>query len=176
MIYTRRFQLGILAIAVILANLICRELLAQLDQPPQTDLWRARRVVNGQVLELQLANDPNSKVERVALAGVNSPLADQKPWGDLAKQYLADLVKDKQLRVKFEPNAQDLSGRPLVLVWADDLLVNRALIAEGIVLAQALQPSSSWQAEFDAAQTRARILGLGIWDLAQPLRRMPRGR
>lgn len=175
MIYDKRVRYGILGIFIVLANLICQEILGQLNQPPQTELWQVKRVVNGQVLELQLANDPGSKVERVALAGVNSPLADQKPWGDLAKQYLSDLVANKQLRVKFEPNAQDLSGRPLVLVWADGLLVNRSLIEGGFVLAQTTDANLSFRSEFEAAQIRARVLGLGVWDLAQPLRRMPKG-
>jgi micrococcal nuclease len=161
--------------SVVVANIYAQLNLIEVLAPDKTEAWLVKRVVNGQVLEVQSANDANAKVERVVLAGVNAPLSDRQPWGEMARQYLDNSLKDKQVKLLFDGDRIDMSERPLVFVWLDDRLINRDIIAEGYGLAQKLANNSSYQPPLDAAQTKARLLEVGIWNLDKPMRQTPRG-
>jgi micrococcal nuclease len=175
MIYTRKFQIVLVVIFMIVANLIAQEFMSKRSQSVTGELWSVKRAVSGQVLEVQSAKEPNAKIERVVLAGVNSPLSDQQPWGKLARQYLDDLVKDRQVKLEFDGESIDMSDRPLVYVWLGDRLINREMIEQGYVLSQKLENNSRYQSQFDGAQTKARLLEIGVWDLNNPMRQTPRG-
>jgi micrococcal nuclease len=179
MIHTRKFQIGVVVVAMIVANLMTQEYLSKstqsIAQTGKSEEWLVKRAVNGQVLEIQPAKQPNAKIERVVLAGVNSPLSDQQPWGKLARQYLDSLVKDQPVTLVFDGKSRDMSERPLVFVWLGDRLINREMIEQGYVLSQKIESNSSYQAQFDAAQTKARLLEVGVWDLKEPMRQTPRG-
>ncbi len=175
MIYSRKFQIVVLITGVILANIYAQFNSTKLTPPPKTDSWLVKRAVSGQVLEIQSSRNPKAKIERVVLAGVNSPLSDQQPWGSMARQYLDDLLKDQQVKLVFDGESMDISERPLVYVWLGDRLINREVIVEGYGLAQRLTTNSGYQAQLDAAQTKARLLEIGIWNLDKPMRQTPRG-
>jgi micrococcal nuclease len=175
MIYSRKFQFAVLIVGVILANIYAQLNLTKLPAPDKSEIWLVKRAVNGQVLEVQSANDANAKIERVVLAGVNAPLSDQQPWGDMARQYLNDTLKDKQVKLLFDGEKIDMSERPLAYVWLGDRSINREIIAEGYGLSQKIANNSGYQPQLDAAQTKARLLEVGIWNLDKPMRQTPRG-
>jgi micrococcal nuclease len=175
MIHSRKFQVAIVIMAMVFANLISQEYIGRSRLSNKGEQWLVKRAVNGQVLEIQPAKQPSAIIKRVVLAGVNSPLSDQQPWGKLARQYLDNLVKDQTINLVFDGESKDMSERPLVFVWLGDRLINRDMIEQGYVLAQKIENNSSYQAQFDAAQTKARLLEVGVWDLSNPMRQTPRG-
>jgi endonuclease YncB( thermonuclease family) len=68
---------------------------------------------------------------KVRYLGVNTPEHGQ-PFYEEAKQYNAQLVLHKEVRLERHQPERDVFGRVLAYVYADDVLVNARLIAEGL--------------------------------------------
>ena len=83
--------------------------------------------------------------------------------------------------VEFEATATDKYGRKFIYLWKDGRLLNEELLKDGWVLAKiGAQNSLTTTASATKYRERlirgsqyARIMGVGIWDPAQPMRMSP---
>lgn len=124
------------------------------------------RVTSGQTIEVRL----NSQIQTISLLGVEAPDSRQQPWANQAKQRLQELIEGKLVRLEFAPT--ESRTYRTASVWIDRTLVSEQLIEEGLVLVR----SNVLTADGDRlsnAQEKARILGHGIWNPAQPMRQTP---
>ncbi|MGF1512597.1 MAG: thermonuclease family protein [Elainellaceae cyanobacterium] len=143
------------------------------------------RVVSGQTVEV--LTEGEAATRPVRLAGLNAPDLGQLPWGPDAKRHLEGLLL--QQSVILEPAGMDPYGRQIAYLWLDNQLINETLIALGQAMASDTAPepaslrrgnsaidqhaSPQYTHRLAHAQHRARLLGLGIWDPAAPMRQTP---
>jgi micrococcal nuclease len=145
--------------------LLVTVLLCSCQAAPKGEFGTVTRVTSGQTIEVRV----NSQIQKIGLLGLEAPDYRQQPWANQAKQRLQALVSGKTVRLEFALSSA--SGYRLASVWIDRTLLNEQLIQEGLVLARSR--SSPYRDRLDHAQEQARLLGLGIWNPAQPLRQTP---
>ncbi|MEE3717564.1 thermonuclease family protein [Tumidithrix elongata RA019] len=138
------------------------------------EIWTINRVVSGQTIEGAPSDNLTAVLQRVRLIGINAPLKEQSPWGDRARQRLEELVKEQKVLLEFDVNPKDNSEKVLAYLWKGDRLINAQLVEEGLVLADSVSPNVKYEAELSRAQSKARLLEVGIWDPQNPLRMSPR--
>jgi endonuclease YncB( thermonuclease family) len=93
---------------------------------PITVTGQVSRVTDGDSLWLTLAS--SGQPLQLRLLGIDAPEICQ-PWGEQAKQALAELVLGKQVTVHTQ--GQDTYGRTLATVFVDAVNVNKTLVQEG---------------------------------------------
>ncbi len=136
--------------------------------PPAGTPATVARVVSGQTFEVLLGG--RAETTAVRLAGLNAPDLDQLPWGAEAKQHLEDWLLQQSITLEAIADA-DPYGRQLAYAWFEEQMVNEALVAEGYAMAG--HPQSKYAHCLAHAQHQARLLGLGIWNPANPMRQTP---
>lgn len=102
--------------------------------------------------------------ERVRLYGIDAPESDQLclsatgdyPCGQLATQWLAEKVKDKEVRC--EKRGRDRYGRLLAVCFAGEENLNKGLVEAGLALAY-----RRFSPEFVAVENAARREAKGMW-------------
>ncbi len=138
-------------------------------QSPSPELTvKVERVISGQTLEI--AGQPLVKVR---LIGIEAPDLRQQPWGQAAKQYLTEILKEQPVLLELDREPEDNYGRKMAYVWCDRDLVNEKLVAQGYALAVPRSPNNKYNERLARAQEQARLLGLGIWDSKNPMRLTP---
>ena len=131
------------------------------------------RVASGQTIEVLFFDTSSAVNQVVRLAGIQSPDLAQNPWGKEAQAYLEHLVLGKTVLLEFDQQPLDAYERQLAYVWLDDQLINQTLVAEGLVLEGVRSPNLKYESMLKNAQSRARLLGLGIWDPDYPMSQTP---
>lgn len=140
---------------------------------PQGVTARVVRVVSGQSLEVTgISKQPNFR-SQVRLIGVEAPDLQQQPWGEAAKEYLAQLITNQSVLLEFDVQDTDTFGRRLAYVWKDQVLVNELLIKDGYALAVMRSPNHKYDQRLESAQQTARLMGRIIWNPDQPMRFTP---
>ncbi|MCU0271666.1 MAG: lamin tail domain-containing protein [Acidimicrobiales bacterium] len=113
-------------------------------------------VVDGDTLDVRTADGSE---DTIRLLGINAPEREDC-LGDRATERLTALTDDAALVV--ESDGRDEFGRLLAYVWADDVLVNLALAAEGLAVTPAVD-AHRLEATLTAAAEDARDAGIGLW-------------
>ncbi|NJL02605.1 MAG: thermonuclease family protein [Spirulinaceae cyanobacterium SM2_1_0] len=160
---------GILLLAIALLAIACQP-------PPVAHLLTAevQRIVSGQTLEVTIPSEQPGQMQRLRLLGLNAPDLQQVPWGPAARDALAaELPPRTQIQLEFDAEPRDGFQQRLAYVWRDGTLVNEQLVKAGRALASPSAPNIRYSQRLEAAQDYARIMGLGIWNPAQPLRQTP---
>lgn len=123
---------------------------------------QVERVVDGDTLLL-------ASGRRVRLLGVDTPETKHptrppEPWGDEASAFTRRLVEGRRVRLEYDVQIRDRYGRMLAWVWADDTLLNRALVEAGLSPAVLLSPlRPDYRRSLIEAEREARAAGRGIW-------------
>ncbi len=128
---------------------------------------------SGHTLELLTELSPDLPVMDIRLAGIEAPDRQQKPWGPDARTCLADQMPS---RVRIEPqnSTPDQYNRLWAYVWADQVLVNAAVLQAGCAFLDSDRLAQQRYGEqLIYAQEAARLLGRGIWSPVRPLRETP---
>ena len=131
------------------------------------------QVITGSELEVGGVSGYPEITERVRLLGIDVPDVDQEPWGEMAKQQLAQWLGRGAIVLESDAESRDDQGRRLAYIWSHGKLLNEQLVAEGYALAVPQPPNSKYDQRLAHAQERARLLGLGIWNPAHPMRLSP---
>lgn len=116
----------------------------------------------------------NGSTERVRYIGLDAPeiaRPDEGTGAECGGDHALDanlaLVAGREVALERDVSDRDRFGRLLRHVWVADsgdwLLVGERLIESGAVEARTYRPDTSRDAEFEAAERRAREAGLGIW-------------
>ena len=115
------------------------------------------RIVDGDTIDC----DP---LGRIRLIGMDTPEADQDPFGDMATAYLAAIAPvGSQVGIEPDVESQDRYGRVLGYVWADGVMVNWALVRAGYAVLLTYPPNVQYVEWFQEAQEQARGEGVGLW-------------
>lgn len=114
-------------------------------------------IVDGDTLVVSLGGAEQT----VRLIGINAPEAGECS-ADRAGERLAELASGR-VRLETDSEGRDRRGRLLAYLWADGVLVNEALAAEGLALARAYPPNTARQAALQTAEDTARRARLGLW-------------
>lgn len=141
-----------------------------LERSPQAQVTRA---ITGDTLEVQRLDQPNAILEKVRLLGIDAPDLRQTPWGPQSQTQLSQWVVGKPVRLEFINPPRDRRNRLLAYVWQGDMLVNEALVNNGLALVSPRANGSPYEQKLRHAQSEARTLGRGLWDPQQPLRTAP---
>lgn len=155
--------LGLMAIAVLLFNV-----LAQADEGRLTATVDYAK--SGNTLELLFELSPELPVTTIRLAAIEAPDRDQAPWGEAARACLADL-HNQIIYLAPVAAAPDQYDRLWAYGWLGRQSINERSLAAGCsYLADPSEAGSLGNQPFLYAQEQARLLGLGIWNPANPLR------
>ena len=158
---TRRRLLLFLVVVLALVLLI---ILRPRQEAPPTE------IVSGQLTVVDGDSFRRADGIRVRLLGIDTPERGE-PFYEEAKLRLAELLQDTELNYKHGRRRFDRYGRELAFVYADGILLNRVLLAEGLACAYFFMDDLSNPALVDSlcdAQQQARALELGIWSLPEP--------
>ncbi len=94
------------------------------------------------------------------------PAVAGQPFGREARQYLQDLVLDKQ--VQLEIHGMSRQGRTYAVVWLGDINVNLILVKEGLAWMSPSIPVPRVRAELEVAERQAQVGKYGLWALPSP--------
>lgn len=137
--------------------------------------WKLTRVVDGDTIIVRR----NGVEERVRFAGIDTPetVKANTPvqcYGPQASRATHNLLDNQLVLLESDPTqpTYDQYGRRLAHVWTIDaegtakLLVSWYLVRNGFAHAHTYGTPTSWQPEYDSAQSAARRQGLGFWNHA----------
>jgi micrococcal nuclease len=106
---------------------------------------------------------------RVRLVGIDAPEASPNrgpedfPAGR-ARDYLTGLIQGKTVRLEYDRERYDHSGRLLAYLFLPDgTLVNAALVRQGLARVHLHPPNIRFQEDLLAAQREAMAAGRGLW-------------
>lgn len=133
---------------------------------------KVERVVSGQTIEISAISLENTEITKVRIIGIDAPDLRQSPWGEAAKQRLQDLVGRDFIQLETETETTDSYDRLLAHVWHNGTLISEQLVKEGYVLANT-KYSHKYSQRLLNAREYARLLGYGIWNPEQPMRKTP---
>ncbi len=115
------------------------------------------RIIDGDTIDCR-------NVGRVRLIGMDTPERSQRPYGQLATEALAALLREADaIRLERDVELRDRYGRMLAYVWVGDLMVNWALVRQGFAVVLTYPPNVQFAEWFTDAQQQARAEQAGLW-------------
>lgn len=106
---------------------------------------------------------------RVRFLGIDAPEMerDGRPAEYLAhqsKEYVADLIQGKTVRLEYDRERYDRYGRLLAYLFLPDgAMVNLAVVRQGLARVYSQAPNVRYQETLNAAQQEAMAAGRGLW-------------
>ncbi|MBE9227422.1 thermonuclease family protein [Phormidium sp. LEGE 05292] len=140
---------------------------------PQGVTLNIQRVLSGQTLEVAAVQNQADSNIKVQLIGVSAPDLRQRPWGELAKERLQEMIGEKPVLLESDLEPKDQFDRQLAYVWQDGKLLNEQVLREGLALFRPRSLNRKYDERLERAQEYARVMGLGIWNPDQALRLPP---
>lgn len=117
------------------------------------------RIVDGDTIVVSVGGRNGTKVR---LIGIDTP-----ETGDCmfraAKERMRALVERNRVTLVRDVSERDRYGRLLRYVYAGEVFVNAAMVAEGFATAATFPPDVAHAIEFVAAERRARRARRGLW-------------
>lgn len=163
-----RWTVVLMGMAIALFLTGCQTLSGQLGTTAQV-----MRVASGQTIEILDPSGQTALNQSVRLIGISAPDLKQEPWGMEAKAYLEAQLQNSSVTLEFDAQPTDGYDRQLAYIWKDGVLLNEALVENGLVLAEVRSPNLKYEQRLKHAQEAARILGRGIWNPEHPMRMTP---
>ena len=128
---------------------------AQVQSQIQWVLGRVTKVMDGDTVEF--SPDHGGSVT-LRLANIDAPEIGQD-YGDVAKQYLENLVLDQRCAVV--PTTNDQYGRTVAFLRRGNVLLNLKLVTDG--MAWHYEQYSNDKTTYDRAQRQAARIRKGLW-------------
>jgi micrococcal nuclease len=88
---------------------------------------------------------------------------DPEPFGVAALEENRRLVEGRPVRLRFDVERTDRFGRLLAYVFLGDVLVNEALVREGLARAHRYGRNAAMAVRLEAAERDARAARRGMW-------------
>lgn len=130
-------------------------------------LFKVKKVVDGDTFWVE---DGSEKGLKIRLIGVDAPESrnafkkKKDPFGEVSKRYLADLIGDKRVRLRYDVSKYDRYGRTLAYAWLEDgTFINARLLQDGIAVVMTVPPNVKYADYFLKLQRKARRAKLGLW-------------
>ena len=103
---------------------------------------------------------------RIRLIGMDTPEADQAPFGQMATQTLASLIPvGSEVLIEPDVEATDQYGRILGYIWSGAVMVNWAMVRAGYAVVLTYPPNVQYVDWFESAQITARSEFAGLWEI-----------
>jgi micrococcal nuclease len=137
------------------------------EQPASTELYAVTSVTDGDTIKVNI----NGKIETLRLIGIDTPeTVDPRKvvqcFGKEASTRAKALLTGKKVRLEADSsqNERDKYDRLLRYVFIEDgTFYNQVIIEEGYAHEYTYDLPYKYQAEFKAAEKRAREAGKGLW-------------
>jgi len=142
------------------------EILERIEAPAD-DLYHITKIVDGDTF---YAEDEKGYRRKYRLIGMNTPEFShfgrpEEPFAQEATDYLADLLKDRQVILKYDIQHQDKYNRELVYAYLPNgIFINAELIKAGWAQIMTIPPNVAHADDFVQLQSTARTEGKGIWE------------
>ena len=124
-------------------------------------------IVDGDTFDMA---DINGNIIRIRPIGINTDeMHDNShgkkgPFAQQAKDYLTQLIYNKQVRLEMDIQKKDKWKRILAYVFVDDsLFVNAEMVKQGLAVIETEPPNVKYADYFYQLQQQARGAGLGMW-------------
>lgn len=102
------------------------------------------------------------KKKTVRLLGINTPeMVD--PGGDLAKEFLTNMILNKNVHLKKDITIKDDYGRYLYYVYLDNKMVNMEMVRAGLAETRFYPPDTLYRREFEQIEKIAIRNKKGLW-------------
>tara|TARA_R110000772_G_scaffold14417_10_gene41684 strand:- start:2024 stop:2632 length:609 start_codon:yes stop_codon:yes gene_type:complete len=126
------------------------------DLKQNTEVAELRQVIDGDTIDVFI----NGETERIRYIAANTPEFGE-PCYQQSSLANRRLVEGKDLRLGRDETDRDANGRLLRYVYADGLLVERQLIADGFAEVVRYRSDDNFYEEFKALEEAAAERGLG---------------
>lgn len=139
--------------------------------PAGAEVATVSRVIDGDTIEL-------TGGERVRYIGVDTPeTVDPRKkvqcFGIEASNENKKLLAGRRVRLEKDVKNRDNYGRLLRYVYVGDTFINLVLVQNGFAHASPYPPDVAHEADFRAAEAKARAAKLGLWGACPPTSRRP---
>ncbi len=121
---------------------------------------KAVRILDGDTFELLT---PNKQLFKIRLLDIDAPEKGQD-FGNQSKKRLGELIFQKNVEVEYSQT--DRNGRILGTIYVDNLQINLQMVKDGLAWHFL---KYSHKKEFEAAEKKARLLRIGLWQGSSPL-------
>jgi micrococcal nuclease len=150
-----RMKKSVLILIVVIA-LIAGSYIVFIGFPSSdSEEFEVAQVIDGDTIKLKSG-------QKVRLIGINTPETGH-PYYNEATEKLKELIGDSKVTLKSDIENKDQYGRLLRYVYVNDTFVNMEIVKAGLATAYEFEPNVKYASEFDAAESQARIEGVGIW-------------
>jgi micrococcal nuclease len=117
------------------------------------------RIVDGDTIDCE-------PFGRIRLIGMDTPEADQEPFGKMATQILANLIPvGSEVFIEPDVEATDQYGRILSYIWSGVGMVNWTMVRAGHAVVLTYPPNVQYVDWFESAQIMARSENAGLWEI-----------
>ena len=136
------------------------------SQDKNVDIFNVIRVIDGDTFVL---DNGTEKGDKVRLIGIDAPETRNSGkrkigfYGKEAKEYLTNLIADKQIRLQFDVGKRDRYGRLLAYVYLGDLFINAELVKRGYAQVYTVPPNVKYAELFVELEREARKARRGLW-------------
>jgi len=127
-------------------------------------LGRVVEITDGDTIKVETGRG----IERVRLIGIDTPEVDHtgpddECFGEEAKTFLSDLIKDARIWLTFDSECDDDYDRTLSYVHTETLFIQREMLQSGMASAYAVSPNTSFSGMFSSDEGMARTEDVGMW-------------
>jgi endonuclease YncB( thermonuclease family) len=133
------------------------------DSPRQTTPTRVDatvlRVIDGRTIVV----DSGDGERTIRLIGVESPEFGN-PFHDFAQEVAESWISGKTVQLEADQQEGDEQGRLMRYVFFDEVMINAALILNGLGKAQTVHPNVRYDGFLAEMERQARESQVGIWD------------
>ena len=129
--------------------------------PPQRTTADVIRVIDGRTIVV----DHGEGEQVVRMIGVDTPPYGN-PYHDFAQQVTASWLNGREVLIEADQEAADIQGRLLRYVYLENVMVNAALILNGLGTASSDSPNLRYNGYLADMERQAKESEVGIWDPA----------
>ena len=124
-----------------------------------TEACEVTRIVDGDTIDCE-------PFGRIRLIGMDTPEADQAPFGQMATQTLANLIPvGSEVLIEPDIEATDQYGRILGYIWSGGGMVNWTMVRAGYAVVLTYPPNVQYVDWFESAEITARSEFAGLWGI-----------
>jgi micrococcal nuclease len=131
------------------------------EAPPERLPATVLRVIDGQTIVVNSGDGEQT----VTLIGIESPPFGH-PFHDFAGDVVENWIDGKTVLLEADQGDSDDQGRLMRYVFLDDIMINAALILNGLGTAESEQPNIRYSDYLTEMERQARGNEVGIWDKA----------
>jgi micrococcal nuclease len=146
----------------------CEEINQSIDEKQNLKAVFVTKVIDGDTF---WAKDKSGAKVKIRLIGIDAPESrksqhkDVQYYGKEAKEYLKQLIENKNVKLEFDVDKLDQYKRTLAYVYLEsDLFVNAQLIENGYAKVYTFPPNVKYVDSFIQLQKQAQQNRLGIWE------------